>query len=1029
MRRTEHQLRSITREIQRQTNPMRQLGESMESAGRRMESVGRSMTSVGRRMTMRVTLPIVGLGAAALRAGMDFEQGMSKVEALTGATESQMAQLEEQARELGATTRFSATEAADAMSFLGMAGWETQEIMAGMPGLLDLAAAGALDLGRAADITSNIMSGFKIEAEESGRVSDVLAEAASNANTDVNQLGEAMSYLAPNANTLGMSLEESTAAVMAFSDAGIQGSRAGRVFGTSLTRLANPTADMETVMAQLNLSFFDAEGRMKPLPDLVAELENGMEGLDDQTRAAALSTLFGAQAQGHWAILLQEGSEALQDNTTQLEESEGAASDMAATMQDNAAGAVTEFKSAAEGAAIELSQHLLPRFTELVEMATDLVRGFGELSDEQQEQIIKWAAIAAAVGPATVVLGSFITATGTILRLFGTLLTVMTGAGGVAAAFGALVSPVGLAVGAVAAVAGGIYLYNRRAKDARTVNTELAESMIDSADTLEEITVRYDELARASGLTSEEFGRLLDLEDELKSQQDPDRVRDLQQEYDELAKKSGLTNDEIAEMVGLNNDIIEQSPYVEQSFTDRGNAVVEATDANYEYIDSLREIALEELQAERIIAMENEAELRRENREITEEIAAIEEKRNTLMEYNAMSESEILSLLDENQKKQQDINLSYEEREALQKEEGYLNTVLNGQVAEVLEGLRNQREELNEKLSLNEEELGQLQAIDDAIAGVLLKQIDVNMEGREGVSIADDNLGRMYSQLEELDKQIAKEGDKSGELNAQRDTLNEQIGQHEAILRQIDEETNLSSNLLSTQEQSERQLENNRSALDAIEHTLGDVQGAQGRVNETIGDGITGAETMNDRLGQNIDKDVNVSDNGDIADIDRRASRTVNKTVRIRETGGGRAQGAAGQNRPSYREGTDYHEGGRFVAGEQGWELGRLGNQLEVLTHGFYSRPAGYQVFTHGESKQIMNSLNRTPAYASGARPPGEAQRMISQMNGEASGAGRQEIILHSVINLDSKELGKLIARPVTEEQNRLKKWDRKVRG
>src|SRR5690625_1561740 len=366
MNRTENALKGLTAEIERQTNPWNRLSENMDIAGKKIQDIGRGMTDFGRGMTTRVTAPILGLGAGVLKVGMDFEAGMSQVQALTGGTAKEMARMSDQAKELGANTRFSATEAAEGMAFLGMAGWETSAILEGMPGLLSLAAAGNMELGRAADITSNIMSAFNIEAKNAGMVSDILAHASANANTDLSQLGEAMKYVAPTANTLGISIENTTAAIMAVSDAGIQGSQAGRAFGTSLLRLADPTSKMEEEMEKLKLSFFDAEGSMKTLTDIVEQLEKSMGDYDDQQKAATLSTLFGTEAQRHWAILLDQGSDSLRKNSKELENSEGAADKMAETMQENAKGAMIEFKSAVEGIGIELAEHMIPAVTDII---------------------------------------------------------------------------------------------------------------------------------------------------------------------------------------------------------------------------------------------------------------------------------------------------------------------------------------------------------------------------------------------------------------------------------------------------------------------------------------------------------------------------------------------------------------------------------------------------------------------------------------------------------------------------------------
>lgn len=469
MRNTEDQLNLVNRRIEEQTNQWLVMQRQLHSAGESLRNIGDGMKNIGKDLTMKVTTPILGLGGAALKVGMDFESSMSKVQALTQGTGKEMEAMSAQAKHLGETTIFSASQAADGMAFLGMAGWKTSEILAGMPGLLNLAAAGAMDLGRAADITSNIMSGFAINAEEAGRVSDILAHAAANSNTNLEQLGEAMKYVAPMANALGISIEDSTAAMMGVADAGLQGSMGGRAFATSLTRLAAPTAQMKDEMKRLGLSFFDAEGSMKSMPEIIEGLEKAMSGMTDQQQATTLSILFGAEAQKHWAVLMSQGSKTLRENTKALQESEGAAERMAKTMTDNTKGAIVEFKSALEGIGIALAQHMIPAVTDIVKKATELVRKFGELDDGTQKNIIKIGLLTAAIGPLLVVGGTLISSLGAIMTGLGTLsgaiAVVTTGAtaatpaiGGLAAVFTTLTGPIGITVAALAGIGVGIGL-------------------------------------------------------------------------------------------------------------------------------------------------------------------------------------------------------------------------------------------------------------------------------------------------------------------------------------------------------------------------------------------------------------------------------------------------------------------------------------------------------------------------------------------------------------------------------------------
>ena len=454
---TESKLKHFENQLNATKNKFQELADVTKKAGEGLKKAGDSMTSAGKDLTLKVTAPVAAMGAGIIKAGMDFEATMSKVQALSGATGDELAKLEAQAKELGSTTSFSASQAAEGMAFLAMAGWETKDILAGMPGLLDLAASGAMDLGRAADITSNIMSAFSIEASKAGHVADVLAAAASNANTNVEQMGLAMTYLAPVANTLGWTLEESAAAVMAMSDAGIQGEKAGAAFATSLQRLANPTKAMKNVMEELNITFFDAEGQIKPLPQLVGELEKATKNLTSEQQAAALSTLFGAEAYKNWAVLLEAGSDVLDKNTQMLIEADGAAQKMAETMLDNTKGSIVEFQSAIEGLAIQLSEHILPILTKMTQFATGLVRRFGELSPTTQKIALVFGAVAAAIGPLLIVIGSLVGAIGNIVTFIAPLIANLSVLG---TAFTALTGPIGIAIAAITAlIAIGVALY------------------------------------------------------------------------------------------------------------------------------------------------------------------------------------------------------------------------------------------------------------------------------------------------------------------------------------------------------------------------------------------------------------------------------------------------------------------------------------------------------------------------------------------------------------------------------------------
>lgn len=402
-------------------------------------TIGNKINDIGKTMTAGLTVPVVGLGTAAVVTGAKFEAQMSKVAAVTGAVGEDFEALRAQAMELGSTTQFSASQAAEGMEFLGRAGWKTHQILAAMPGMLNLAAAGALDLGTAADITSNIMTGFQIEAEKASHVADVLAYASANANTDVMGLGYAMKYLAPVASDMGWSIHETTAAVMALSDAGIQGEQAGAAFSTSIQRLTDQSGKAKETLDELGVSFFTTEGRMKPLPEIIRELEKALKDKTDQERSSILTTLFGAEAYKHWSTLLKRGSSDLEEMTMNLRESDGTADKMAKTMEDNLAGSFRALLSALEGLAIEFGEVLAPILRQIADIITAMTRRFSALSPGVKQAIVIIGALVAAIGPLIIIIGGVISFIGTL----------GAAAGALGVSMGGLIAIIGAVVGAL----------------------------------------------------------------------------------------------------------------------------------------------------------------------------------------------------------------------------------------------------------------------------------------------------------------------------------------------------------------------------------------------------------------------------------------------------------------------------------------------------------------------------------------------------------------------------------------------------
>ena len=415
---------------------MRNFDREMRKLTRDVRTVGGKFQEVGAKMTAAFTAPAIAVATASTKIGMDFEAAMSKVQALSGATGDELAALEQQARDLGKATVFSASEAAEGMAFLAMAGYDTNQIMSAMPGLLDLAAAGQLELGAAADITTNIMSGFNLEAEKTGQVADVLAKAAASANTSVEQMGDAMSYVGPVAAGAGWSLEETAAAIGILSNAGIQGQRAGTALRGVIAALQNPTGQTAKALKALGLSADDVNPSVHSLSDILKTLEEA--GLD----SATAMQLVGRESGPALIAMMNAGSEGLSQFTTELENSEGAAQQMATTMMDNLKGSFEEMKGAFEEIGLTIYDRLKPGLEAVANGLTRIADWFNNLPAPIQNLILALVAFLAVLGP-------LLLAVGTGIILFGQIKAALTVLG---TSFIGILGPIGLVIGAIVGI-------------------------------------------------------------------------------------------------------------------------------------------------------------------------------------------------------------------------------------------------------------------------------------------------------------------------------------------------------------------------------------------------------------------------------------------------------------------------------------------------------------------------------------------------------------------------------------------------
>ena len=409
------------------------LGNNFSKFGPQLKTMGEGMKNIGRSMGLYVTAPIVaGFGAAAKKS-IDFDDSMRKVKATSGATGNEFNQLRKKALEMGAKTKFSASESADALNYMALAGWDSKQMMSGISGVMDLAAASGEDLGQVSDIVTDSLTAFGMEAKDSSRFADVLAQTSSKANTDVKGLGDAFKYAAPVAGALGYSVEDTSIAIGLMSNAGIKGEKAGTALRTMFTNLSKPTKAMKDKMDELGISITDSNGEMLPMRDVIDQLRGKMSGLSKDQQAAAAATIFGKESMSGALAIVNASDEDYQKLTKSIDGSKGASKRMAKEMEGGIGGSLRKMKSAIESLAISIGDVLAPFIRKLADGIASIATKLTNMHGWVQGTIVAFGVLVAAIGPVLFVLGAFISVMGSAMTTLGPLLIGISKAGGLMA--------------------------------------------------------------------------------------------------------------------------------------------------------------------------------------------------------------------------------------------------------------------------------------------------------------------------------------------------------------------------------------------------------------------------------------------------------------------------------------------------------------------------------------------------------------------------------------------------------------------
>jgi TP901 family phage tail tape measure protein len=807
---------------------MQQAQSDMEGFKAKSADVGKGVDKIKEGATVMGGAVVAVIGAS-VKAASDFQSSMSRLSAMSNANSTQYDQMKAAALEWGAKTKYSATEAADAMTNLSMAGFTVQQSVDGLPAVLSMAAAGNLDLGKAAEIAGNAMNVFGLKATDLGHVSDVLAKAANTSNADISDLAESLKYAGPVAKGLGLSLEDTSAALALMSNSGIKGSEAGTSLRASLLALNNPVGQTKKAMKELHLSVEDAHGGLLPLPQLLDSVKASMQGMNSAQQTGIAAMLVGREAASGFVTLLNAGGTGLTNFADGLRNSTGAAQKMAQTMQDNLAGSWENFTGSLENFGIQLGSQFLPMLQSLVSKGTDFLNFLGTIDPA----VINTALAVAGVTSALALLGVGVFKAIEAFKVFQAVF---------------IASPWGLAITGLALLGGAIAGYVISQKEANTVSLDHFNSLNKQQQGLENVTNAFDQLQAKNKLSNDEMLRYVDLQAELNNTTDPERIKTLSGAMELLRQKSGLSKDEMSHLVQANKDLIDQAPNTQVAVSKTGQAFATSSKEAHALNNELQRQKLLELQ---------------------------------------IQEAKVANAVDGHiatyQKQIKDVNDGLDQRNAklqniyrIQQEAGILDA--REVAAQKLKGEAKTRElgDIKAARVINEIELGTAQ-----------KQYNeanlIYLQRRQGLQAASDTLTKDKEVYAAINKNLLASIGLTAEQGKEKKAVDDAIKAEQTKADKIAESAGGVDKLKGKQKEAYDEVQSTIKKYQDVSTQIADNATKQAGTNRKIQDGTDNADKLHKTLSKDVTKHVKFSGDGlTLAQkIDDELGKPVQKTVSI----------------------------------------------------------------------------------------------------------------------------------------------------
>jgi TP901 family phage tail tape measure protein len=827
---------------------MAQARSEMSATSKAAQNTKKSLTGI------QTGAAIVGTGVVAALAGAtmaaaNFEKQLSAIESVSGASQSEMGQLSKLIMDLGESSVYSASQVGVAAEELLKAGVSMEDILGGaLKGSLDLASAGTLQLGEAAEIASTALNAFKADGLSVSKAADILSGAANASATSVGELKFGLSMVSAVASGAGMSFKDTSTALAVFANNGLKSSDAGTSLKTMLMNLSPSTKEATEVMKELGIitkdgsnQFYDAQGNLKSLAEITDVLRDSLIKLNPKERGEALKQMFGSDGIRAGTILFKEGSEGIEAMAAAMDKIKAA--DVARVKLDNLIGAFEEFKGALETAGIKIGNEFLPVFKEIVKGGTDVVRMFSGLDPAMVATGLKAAGAGAGM--------ALLLSTLVKLRTAFQLLMVHMG-------------PAGWAILGISALTAAYVGYNDSVARNSKVNLDNARSMMEQERTMSGQIERFEALRGKMSLTSDELERLVDLRTEMSQTTDAEDLEYLKSVYEDLAKRSGLTNDEIEEYVRLNGDLIETVQQSTLKITEKGNALITETDSMRKLNSEQRENIRLELEAQKAKAEANY------NRNLEKE----EKLKNQIVGHNEnikATEKEIneqQKLLVEEQEKLENSSAAtkwyWERQVGLRKQE-----IQDLQDANDLEYQRLVKKD--NSLDKVQQEIGKLKEVEQEMINLELSQVGLNAKKGNGLKLIDSEIAKLEAQRKKIT-----------EGTSAKDRQN---AEYQETINKIDSEI---------------------SGLKRARENVESITGEQSRTNSKIREGATAADILQRKLGMDVTKKVTVvGGNAEAQRLHELLSQPAYKTVYVNESN---LQRGLRQNERAYRN--TRHQGG-----------------------------------------------------------------------------------------------------------------------